>query len=119
MAAKPTLKDSSADAAEKYAIIATGGKQYRVAVGDTISVERLVGDIGSDISFDRVLMIGGDDDVVIGTPHVDGAAVTATVDDHFRGEKIVVFKYKPKKNYRRRTGHRQSLTRLTITGIQN
>lgn len=100
-----------------YAIIETGGKQYRVSVGDRISVERLPDDEGGEITIDRVLMIGGAGDTRIGTPVVAGATVTATVDDHFRGEKLIVFKYKPKKRYRRRIGHRQSQTHLTITAI--
>lgn len=100
-----------------YAIIETGGKQYRVSVGDSLAVERLPLDAGGDVTIDRVLLLGGDGATRVGTPIVDGATVTARVDDHFRGEKIVVFKYKAKKRYRRRMGHRQSLTRLTITGI--
>ena len=100
-----------------YAVIETGGKQYRVSEGDTITVERLGNEAGSEITIDRVLMIGGNGATKIGTPVVDGASVTATIDEHKRGEKIVVFKYKAKKRYRRKTGHRQELTRLTITGI--
>ncbi|MBA3336516.1 MAG: 50S ribosomal protein L21 [Chloroflexia bacterium] len=100
-----------------YAVIETGGKQYRVSVGDTITVERLPDDAGDELSIDRVLLLGGDGSTRIGTPTVEGALVTAKIDDHFRGEKIVVFKYKAKKRYRRRTGHRQSLTHLTITNI--
>jgi large subunit ribosomal protein L21 len=100
-----------------YAIIETGGKQYRVSVGDRISVERLPDEAGSEIAIDRVLLLGGTGTTVVGTPTVPGATVTARVEDHFRGEKIVVFKYKAKKRYRRRMGHRQSLTHLTITGI--
>ena|SRR5688572_20095262 len=105
------------EAPRPYAIVETGGKQYRVRVGDRISVERLPGEEGGEITLDRVLLIGGDGSTRVGTPLVPGATVTAQVDDHFRGEKIVVFKYKPKKRYRRRTGHRQSLTHLTITNI--
>ena len=100
-----------------YAIIETGGKQYRVAVGDTLSVEKLSVEPGSDITFDRVLMVGGDGSAKVGTPLVDGATVQAQVAQQYRGPKIVVFKYKPKKRYRRRTGHRQSLTRVAITAI--
>ena len=105
-------------AANGYAIVETGGKQYRVKVGDRIRVERLHSDAGTDISLDRVLLIGGTGATTIGAPLVDGAAVTAHVEDHPRGEKLHVFKYKPKKRYRRKIGHRQELTELTITGIK-
>ena len=100
-----------------YAIIETGGKQYRVAVGDTLSVEKLPVEPGLSITFDRVLMVSGDGSTRVGTPLVPGATVEAEVTEQYRGPKIVVFKYRPKKRYRRRTGHRQSLTRLTITNI--
>jgi large subunit ribosomal protein L21 len=100
-----------------YAIIETGGKQYRVSVGDRISVERLPDDAGGEITIDRVLLIGGEGATRVGAPVVEGATVTATVDDHYRGEKIIVFKYKAKKRYRRRIGHRQELTHLKITAI--
>lgn len=100
-----------------YAIIQTGGKQYRVKQGDNITVERLAAEAGEDIVIDRVLMVGGVGSTRIGTPVVDGATVTAHVDEHFRGEKLIIFKFKAKKRYRRKTGHRQELTRLTITGI--
>jgi large subunit ribosomal protein L21 len=100
-----------------YAVIETGGKQYRVKVGDRLTIEKLDQESGADVSFDRVLMLGGDGSTRIGTPVVEGATVTATINQHGRGEKIVVFKYKAKKRYRRRTGHRQSQTYITITGI--
>lgn len=100
-----------------YAVIATGGKQYRVKVGDRIAVERLSEDAGTDITIDQVLLVGGNGETKIGTPIVEGATVSATINEHGRGEKIVVFKFKKRKRYRRRTGHRQELTRLTITGI--
>jgi large subunit ribosomal protein L21 len=100
-----------------YAIIETGGKQYRVAVGDQLSIEKLPIEAGSGITFDRVLMVGGDGSPRVGTPLVAGATVQAEVEQQFRGPKIVVFKYKPKKRYRRRTGHRQALTRVAITAI--
>ena len=100
-----------------YAIIETGGKQYRVAVGDTLSVEKLPVEPGSSITFDRVLMVSGDGSTRVGTPLVPGATVQAEVEEQYRGPKIVVFKYRPKKRYRRRTGHRQSLTRVAITAI--
>ncbi|HEY7030999.1 MAG TPA: 50S ribosomal protein L21 [Thermomicrobiales bacterium] len=104
-------------APKSYAIIETGGKQYRVSVGDRIAVERLAAQDGEEITIDRVLLVGGDGQTRVGTPVVAGASVIATVDDHFRGEKIVVFKYKPKKRYRRRIGHRQALSHLTISAI--
>lgn len=103
--------------ASTYAIVKTGGKQYRVKVGDRIAVERLPGDAGNDITLDQVLLIGGGGDTRIGDPLVNGASVTAHIDSHERGEKIVVFKFQKRKRYRRRLGHRQELTRLTITGI--
>ncbi len=116
MSEKTSKKSAAANDAQ-YAIVETGGKQYRVQVGDVLSVEKLDGDAGTEVTFDRVLLIGGGDDIKVGVPVVEGASVAATIADQYRGEKIVVFKYKPKKNYRRKTGHRQSLTRLQITGI--
>lgn len=107
----------SAASAGTYAIIETGGKQYRVAVGDRLAIEKLPVEAGSDVTFDRVLMVGGNGSANVGTPLVAGASVQARVEEQFRGEKIIVFKYKPKKRYRRRTGHRQSLTRVAITAI--
>jgi len=111
-----TRSDSGSGSAP-YAIIETGGKQYRVAVGDTLSIEKLPVGPGADITFDRVLMVGGDGSPKVGTPLLAGATVQAQVAEQYRGPKIVVFKYKPKKRYRRRTGHRQSLTRVAITAI--
>lgn len=110
-------KQETATANGPYAIIETGGKQYRVKEGDRITVERLATEAGQEVNIDRVLMLGGGGSTRIGTPVVDGASVTARVDEHMRGEKLVIFKFKPKKRYRRRTGHRQELTKLTITGI--
>ncbi len=110
-------QQDTAIATGPYAIIETGGKQYRVKEGDTITVERLADEAGADINFDRVLMVGGQGTTKIGTPVVDGASVSAHVDEHFRGDKLIIFKFKPKKRYRRKTGHRQELTKLTITGI--
>ena len=100
-----------------YAVIETGGKQYRVSVGDSISVEKLNAEPGSEIVLDRVLLLGGAGPIRIGTPVVTGATVAARIDEQYRGEKIIVFKYKAKKRYRRKMGHRQSLTRLEITAI--
>ena len=101
-----------------YAVVETGSKQYRVSVGQTIDVELLPVEAGSDIELDRVLMVGGEGTGVrVGTPVVEGARVVATVAEHHRGEKLIIFKMKAKKRYRRKTGHRQELTRLTIKDI--
>jgi large subunit ribosomal protein L21 len=101
-----------------YAIIETGGKQYRVKPGDTIAVERLAGEPGETLELDRVLLVGGDGERArVGAPGVANAIVRAEVVEHARGEKIIVFRYKSKVRYRRKTGHRQALTRLRITDI--
>src|SRR5207249_12193790 len=102
-----------------YAIVETGGKQYRVKPGDTIAVEKLSGEPGEMLDLDRVLLIAGDGEreTRVGSPGVAGAVVRAEVLAHFRGQKIIIFRYKSKVRYRRRTGHRQSLTRLRITDI--
>jgi large subunit ribosomal protein L21 len=101
-----------------YAIVETGGKQYRVKPGDTVAVERLTGEPGESLDLDRVLLVAGDgDEARVGSPGVDGAIVRAEVVEHIRGEKIIVFRYKSKVRYRRKTGHRQSMTRLRITDI--
>ena len=99
-----------------FAIVKTGGKQYRVGVGDQITVERLEGDVGAAISLDQVLAVGGDVPK-IGTPVVAGASVTAKIVQQPRGTKIIVFKKKRRKNYRRKRGHRQELTVLRIEEI--
>jgi large subunit ribosomal protein L21 len=101
-----------------YAVVETGSKQYRVSVGQTIDVELLPVEAGGEIELDRVLMVGGEGaELRVGTPTVPGAKVVATVAEHHRGDKVVIFKMKAKKRYRRKTGHRQELTRLTITNI--
>jgi large subunit ribosomal protein L21 len=102
-----------------YAIVETGGKQYRVKTGDTIAVERLSGEPGEVLDLGRVLLVAGngDGETRVGTPGVDGAVVRAEVVEHARGEKIIVFRYKSKVRYRRKTGHRQALTRVRITDI--
>ena len=111
------VTQTGAETTTPYAVIETGGKQYRVAVGDSIAIEKLPLETGAEVTFDRVLMVGGDGSPRVGTPLVAGASVVGRVDAQDRGAKIIVFKYKPKKRYRRRTGHRQSLTRVAITGI--
>lgn len=101
-----------------YAIVETGGKQYRVKPGDTIAVERIVGEPGDVLDLERVLLVAGNGDAArIGVPGVAGAVVRAELVEHARGEKIIVFRYKSKVRYRRKTGHRQALTRIRITDI--
>jgi large subunit ribosomal protein L21 len=102
---------------EIYAIIETGGKQYRVSPGQTIDVERLDVAEGDTVELDRVLLIADGDQVTVGTPNLDGAKVVATSQGEGKGEKIIVLKYKPKVRYRKKTGHRQRYTRLVIDKI--
>lgn len=99
-----------------YAIIETGGKQLKVEEGQTIFVEKLDADVNETVTFDKVLFVGGDD-VKIGQPYVDGATVTAKVDKHGLDKKITIYKFKPKKNYSRKQGHRQPFTKLVIESI--
>ena len=100
-----------------YAIVQTGGKQYRVAAGDTIRVESIPGDIGDTVELTDVRMVSSEEGVTLGTPTVDGARVVTEISERGRGKKIVVFKYKPKVRYRRKKGHRQHYTDLTVTDI--
>ena len=101
-----------------YAIVNTGGKQYRVQRGDTVRVEYLPGDQGDLIELDDVRLLSDDDgDVTIGAPAVEGAKVTAEVVRQGRGKKVIVFKYKAKTRYRRKNGHRQNFTELRVTDI--
>lgn len=101
-----------------YAVIETGGKQYRVSPGQTVEVELLPAEPGSSVALDRVLLVSADGKTLVGQPTVPGASVVATVAREGRGKKIVVFKYKSKKRYRRTQGHRQDYTYLMITDIQ-
>ena len=98
-----------------YAVIETGGKQYRVATGDVIEVETLPVEAGESVELDQVLMVSGADGVKVGTPTIDGARVKATVQGHDRAKKIIVYKHK--KNYHKKQGHRQNFTRLQIDEI--
>ena len=100
-----------------YAVIRTGGKQYKVAANDVITVEKLPGEAGAVVQFDQVLMVGDAAKHTVGTPLVAGAVVTATVLDQVKGDKIIVFKKKRRHNYRRKKGHRQLGTVLRIAGI--
>ncbi|WP_100011947.1 50S ribosomal protein L21 [Lentibacillus sediminis] len=99
-----------------YAIIETGGKQIKVEEGQEIYVEKLAGEANDSFTFDKVLFVGGDD-VKVGAPYVDGASVTAKVEKHGRQKKITVHKYKRRKNYHRKQGHRQPYTKLVIDKI--
>jgi len=101
-----------------YAIIQTGGKQYRVSEGDVIVIEKLDAQAGETVAFDQVLTVVKDGSVQVGQPLVAGAKVTGTVVEHGRGKKIRIFKYKSKSNYRRRQGHRQPFTKVTIEKIE-
>lgn len=100
-----------------YAIIETGGKQYPVSPGDRIRVEKLEGTVGSEIEFDRVLLTGDDESVIVGTPVVAGAKVTGKIVAQGRHPKLVVFKLRRRKDSKRKQGHRQSFTELEVTGI--
>ena len=100
-----------------YAVVRTGGKQYRVGPGDNFEVEKLAGNVGDSIVLDDVLLVAGDEGIQIGQPNVEGASVTARITGQHRGEKILVFRYRPKKRIRVRRGHRQYLTRLQILKI--
>lgn len=101
-----------------YAVIKTGGKQYQVAEGDVIQVDKIEGQPGDTVEIDNVLMLKADSDVRIGRPVVQGAAVSATIVGQVQGKKIVVFKFKRRKDYRRKLGHRQKYTRLRIESIK-
>ena len=100
-----------------HAIIETGGKQYKVTEGDILYIEKLNAEAGESVTFDKVLAVLNGDSATIGAPVVEGASVTANVVKNGKGKKVLVFKYKPKKNYRRRQGHRQPYTKVEITKI--
>ena len=100
-----------------YAVIKTGGKQYRVREGESLNIESLDAEPGESVQLDQVLMIGEGDAVKVGTPFLPGASVTALVVDHGRGPKILVIKFRRRKHYRKQMGHRQNYTRVEITGI--
>jgi large subunit ribosomal protein L21 len=100
-----------------YAVIKTGGKQYKVAQGDKLRIEKLPANVGDTVTFDEVLLVGGDT-IKIGAPLVAGAKVEAKIIAQDRAKKIIVFKFRRRKNYRRKNGHRQPFTALEITGIK-
>jgi large subunit ribosomal protein L21 len=100
-----------------YAIIKTGGKQYKVRAGDTLRVEKLEVESGASVELDKVLMVGDGDNMKIGTPYLDGGKVTATVKSHGRHDKVKIVKFRRRKHYRKQMGHRQYYTELQVTGI--
>jgi large subunit ribosomal protein L21 len=100
-----------------YAVIKTGGKQYKVAAGDYLKVEKLDGDVGSKVVIDKILMVADGDNVTIGSPLVAGAKVNATVLSHGKGDKVMIFKFHRRKHYRKTQGHRQSYTEIQIDDI--
>jgi large subunit ribosomal protein L21 len=101
-----------------YAVVKTGGKQYRVAPGDWLEVEKLTGEVGDKITLEEVLLVHDGQQAVIGQPVVEGAKVQATIKAQHKGEKVIVFNYVPKERIRRKKGHRQLLTRLQIDAIE-
>jgi large subunit ribosomal protein L21 len=100
-----------------YAVIQTGGKQYRVAQGSTLKVEKIAAEAGSSIELDKVLMVADGDDVKVGAPYLDGGKVTATVKAHGRGKKVTIVKFRRRKHHMKRQGHRQAFTEIEVTGI--
>ena len=102
---------------DMYAVLETGGKQYRVQVGDEITVEKLGAEAGEEVVFDKVLAAGEGSDLKIGSPYIEGASVRGTVVENGKGKKIIVFKYKAKKDYRKKRGHRQPYTTVKIESI--
>jgi large subunit ribosomal protein L21 len=101
-----------------YAVVKTGGKQYKVQEGDVLRVEKLPGDVGTEITIDQVLLLADGESVSVGTPILAGAAVKAEIVDQDKAKKILVFKYKRRKRYRRKQGHRQPFTAIRIDSIQ-
>src|SRR5690554_2339405 len=100
-----------------FAVIVSGGKQYRVQEGQTLRLEKLAVEAGSSVEFDRVLLVGNGDDVKVGAPVVEGAKVAAEVVDHGRGDKVTIIKFRRRKHHMKRQGHRQWFTEVKITGI--
>lgn len=101
-----------------YAVIKTGGKQYRVNAGERIKVEKLVAEVGETVTLDQILMVSDGEKTTIGSPIIKGATVKATVVSHGRGDKVMIFKFRRRKHYRKTQGHRQSFTEIKIEAIQ-
>jgi large subunit ribosomal protein L21 len=100
-----------------YAVIATGGKQYRVSEGTVVRVEKLDAEAGATVEFDKILVVGEGADVAVGAPYVGGARVTATVQSHGKADKVRIVKFRRRKHYLRQKGHRQPYTEIKVTGI--
>ncbi len=100
-----------------YAVISTGGKQYRVSEGSVLRIEKLAADVGANVEFDKVLLVGQGDQIKIGAPLLSGGKVTATVQSHGKGEKKVIVKFRRRKHYLRQGTHRQTYTEVKVTGI--
>lgn len=117
---KTAPKAKKTSSSSEFAVIATGGKQYRVAVGDTIKIEKLKGDYkkGDSVTFDKVLLVDNGTDTTIGTPHIAGASVSGTIESISRDPKVMVIKYKQKSRYLKRNGHRQPYFKIAITAIK-
>ncbi len=101
-----------------YAVVATGGKQYKVQEGDILRIEKLTGEVGDEVAFDQVLLVGEGENVRIGQPVIDGASVRASIVEQGKSKKILVFKFKRRKRYRRKQGHRQQFTAIKINAIE-
>lgn len=101
-----------------YAVIETGGKQYTVEAGQFLNVEKLNAEVGESVEFDKVLLVSNNGEVTVGNPTIEGAKVQGVVEEQGRGKKIIVFKFKAKKNYKRKKGHRQPFTRVKIESIE-
>jgi large subunit ribosomal protein L21 len=101
-----------------YAVIVTGGRQYRVMQGETLRVEKLAGDVGAEIKFDQVLLVGSGEDITVGAPLVGGALVAAKIVSHGRGEKVRIIKFRRRKHHQKQMGHRQYYTEIEIGAIQ-
>ena len=102
-----------------YAVVRSGGKQVRVAAGDSVRLEKLAGGVGDKVELNEVLLLGGDGDLKVGTPLVEGAAVSGTITDQARGPKLVIFRFKRRKHQRRKTGHRQDYTEVRIDEVKS
>ncbi len=100
-----------------YVVVEIGGRQYRVTEGDKFRVELLAAEAGSDVCFDKVLLVSNGENTVVGKPYVEGASVNAKILEHGKGKKVVFMKYRPKKDYRRKQGHRQPYTLLEVTTV--